>query len=166
MQKPYKRDCYHRFDLREISYRVILVANHLAVGIGIARYTVESIVGSCDRAVTVGDCQYVAVCVVSVAYSAFGGSIARNSAHRVIEDLADLTARVGDLLADVLLVVFVALSAARNGGLGCKSAHIVVGVLGSTAERTGKTGYIAEQIVGCRACIVGGIANSRILTAR
>ena len=64
MQKPYKRDCYHRFDLREISCGVILVTNHLSVGIGIARYTVESIVCSRNSAVAVGDCQYVARCIV------------------------------------------------------------------------------------------------------
>ena len=93
MQKPYKRDCYHRFDLREISCCVILVANDLSVGVGVARYTVESIVGSHDHAVAVGDSENISIRVVSVAYSAFGGSEARNSAHRIIENLADLTAR-------------------------------------------------------------------------
>lgn len=55
------------------------------VGVGIARHTVESIVGSGDRAVAVGYGQYVAVGIVSIAYSAFWRSIARDSAHGVIE---------------------------------------------------------------------------------
>ena len=89
----------------------------------------------------------------------FRRSIARDSAHGVIEDLTNLTACVDDLLANVQLVVLVRLCTARNGGLGCESAHIVVGVIGSTAERTGKTGYVAKQIVGRRAYVVCCIAN-------
>ena len=54
---------------------------------------IQLIIGSRDGAVAVVYGQYVAVCVVSIAYSAFGGSEARDSAHRVIEDLADLTSR-------------------------------------------------------------------------
>ena len=122
-------------NLREITNRIILVTDHLAVGIGIARYTIESIVGSRDRAVAVIYGQYVAVRVVSIAYRVFGGRVARNSAHSVVEDLSDLTACVGDLLADVQRVVLVALGTAGNSGLCNKSAHIVVGVVGSTAER-------------------------------
>lgn len=146
-------------NLGKIAHCVILIANDLAVGVGIARHTVESIVGSGDRAVAAGYGQYVAVGIVSIAYSAFGRSIARDSAHGVIEDLTNLTACVGDLLAYIQLVVLVALDTARNGGLGCESAHILVGVIGSTADRSGKTGYIAEQIVGCRAYVVCCIAN-------
>ena len=62
--------------------------------------------------------QYVAVGIVSIAYSAFGGSIARDSAHGVIEDLTDLTACVGDLLADVQLVVL-----AKNSALVFESGE-------------------------------------------
>ena len=98
-------------NLREITNRIILLTDNLAVSVGIARYTVESIVGSGDRAVAVVYGQYVAVCVVSVAYSAFGRSEARNSAHRVIEYLPYLTACIGDLLADVQLVVFISFGA-------------------------------------------------------
>lgn len=72
-------------NLGKIAHCVILIANDLAVGVGIARHTVESIVGSGDRAVAVGYGQYVAVGIVSIAYSAFWRSIARDSAHGVIE---------------------------------------------------------------------------------
>ena len=79
---------------------------------------IGGIIGSRDRAVAVNNSQYVAVGIVSIAYSAFWGSEARNSAHRVIEDLADLTACVGDLLADVQLVVF-----AKNSALVFESGE-------------------------------------------
>ena len=152
-------------NLREITNRIILIANDFSVCVSVARYTVESIVGSCDRAVAVVYGQYVAVCVVSVAYSAFGGSIARDSAHGVIEDLTNLTACVGDLLANVQLVVLVRLCTARNGGLGCEPAHIVVGVIGSTAERSCKACYIAEKIICCGTCVVCSVADGCVLTA-
>ena len=80
-------------NLREISYRVVLVANHLAVGVGVARYTVERIVGSCDCAVAINDSQDVSAHIIRIADRALGGLIACNSAHGVIEDLADLTVR-------------------------------------------------------------------------
>ena len=37
---------------------------------------------------------YLALVIVSIAYSVFGRSEARDSAHRVIEDLTNLTARL------------------------------------------------------------------------
>jgi len=51
--------------LGKVANRIILVTDNLAVGVGIARYTVESIVGSCDRAVAVGYSQN-ATCVGAV----------------------------------------------------------------------------------------------------
>ena len=115
---------------------------------------------------TVNYGQYVAVCIVSIAYSAFGESIARNSAHSIIEYLTVLTACVGDLLADVQLVVLISFGTARNGGLVNKSAHIVIGVVGSAAERSGKTSHVAKQIVSRRAYVVCCVANLGVLTAR
>ena len=99
-------------NLGKVPYCVILVTNDLAVGIGVARYTVESIVGSRDRTVAIGDSQHVAVCVIGIAYRAFGRRIARNSAHSIVEYLTHLTARVGDLFANIEFIVLIALSAA------------------------------------------------------
>ena len=53
-------------NLGKVTNRIILVTDNLAIGIGIAQYTVESIVGSGDRAVAVVYGQYVTVGVVGV----------------------------------------------------------------------------------------------------
>jgi len=115
--------------------------------------------------VAVNNRQHVSVCVVSVAYRAFGGGVACNSSHGVIEQLPCLNARVGDLLSDIQLVVLIALSAARNSGLGNQPAHVVVGVVSSAAERTGEAGYVAKQVVGCRAGTVCRVTDSGIPSA-
>jgi len=74
--------------------------------------------------VVVGDGQHIAVGVVSIADRAFGRGVARDSAHGIIEDLTDLTACIGDLLADVQLVVFVALcSFTKNSALVSKDGE-------------------------------------------
>ena len=130
-------------NLGKVTNCIILIANDLAVCIGIACDTVERVVGSCDRAVAVGYSQYVAVSVISVTYSAFGGYIPRNSAHCVIEYLSNLTASVGDLLTNIEFVVLKTLGAARNGTFACQSSHIVIGVVGSTAERSCKSCDVA-----------------------
>lgn len=143
-------------NLGKIAHCVILIANDLAVGVGIARQTVESIVGSGDRAV---GCRLRSIrCRWHRKYS-LQRLRAKYSPWFCPWSHRNLTACVGDLFAYIQLVVLVALDTARNGGLGCESAHIVVGVIGCTADRTGKTGYIAEQIVGCRAYVVCCIAN-------
>lgn len=53
----------------------------------------------------VGYCKHVSISIIGVAYSALGGSVACDSAHCIIEDLSDLTASVGDLFANVQLVI-------------------------------------------------------------
>ena len=57
----------------------------------------------------VNNSQDISVGIISIAYRAFGRIIACNSAHSIIEDITDLTACVGDLLADIELIVLIAL---------------------------------------------------------
>ena len=140
-----------------------MVGGYAVCPVGDSDKIVICVISICDSSVIgVDNLGKIAHCVILIANGlavAFRRSIARDSAHGVIEDLTNLTACVDDLLANVQLVVLVRLCTARNGGLGCESAHIVVGVIGSTAERTGKTGYVAKQIVGRRAYVVCCIAN-------
>ena len=95
--------------LGEIAYRIIFVANDLAVGVGVGRYTVERVKGSLYRAVAVVYSQYVTVGIIGVADRFLGAYISCNAALGIIEELSMLTAGIGDLLADVQLVVLIAL---------------------------------------------------------
>ena len=80
---------------------VIFIANDIAVGVGADSDAVEGIVLSCDGAVTIGDGEYVAALVVGVADRILDTDISCDTAGGIVEILADLAARVGELLLDV-----------------------------------------------------------------
>ena len=82
-----------------------------------------------------------------------------------MEYLSYLSASVCYLLADIELVVFVALCTARGGGLTCESAHIVIGIVCSAAKGSRKSCYVAERVIGCSACIISCIKHCSVLSA-
>ena len=146
----------------QVTCGIILVADHLTIGIGIACHAVQFIVGSGDCTVAVGNGQHIAICVIGIAHCALGGGIAGNSAHCVIEELPYLSSCVRNLTADIQRVILVTLRTAGDGGLCGEPAHIVVGIGGGAAQGSCKSGHIAQQVMLCVACIIYQISDSNI----
>ena len=100
--------------LDQISYAIVLVADGLTVGIGAARYAVEGVKGAGDISLAVSRANDISVVVVCKAYNVLGRGVAADPAVCVIHERDILTSCVGNLFAEIQLVVLISLCTARN----------------------------------------------------
>lgn len=104
----------------EIADGVILIPDGLSERIGVFCDSVQRVVFPRYRAVPICDGEDVAGRVIGVADGILCADIARDSAHRVIEILPELSPRIGQLLFHIQFVVAVGDRPARRGALGNK----------------------------------------------